>query len=71
MVLFLGLFAADGVGQSSVGGLAIFCVYIQSLSCVGDKYITTRMGHEVGHEEEMKIWAGGLTDFPEVTNKGE
>lgn len=73
MVLFLGLVAADVVGQSSIsiGGLAIFCVHIQSLSSVGDKYITTRMGHEVGHEEEMKLWAGRLTDFPEVTNKGE
>lgn len=43
MGLFLGLVVADIVGQNSVsvGGLAIFCVYIQSLSSVGDKYITT------------------------------
>lgn len=73
MVLFLGLVAADIVGQNSVsiGGMAILCVYIQSLSSVGDKYIPTRIGHKVGHEGEMKIWAGSLADFPEVTNKGE
>lgn len=48
MVLFLGLVAADIVGQNSVsiGGMAILCVYIQSLSSVGDKYIPTRIGHK-------------------------
>lgn len=65
MVLFLELVVAEVVGQSSIsiGGLAIFCLHIQSLNSVSDKHITTLTGHEVGEEGVIKKWAGKLLTF--------